>query len=80
MHDNSAPACLLDPAGRSATALASWLAAQPAGFYVIYQKLIAAYANPNRRAGEQAMTRLITSIRRGVPAGLDEIAQLGRTL
>jgi transposase len=47
---------------------------------VIYQKIIAAYADPNRRAGEEAMTRLITSIRRGVPAGLDEIAQLGRTL
>jgi transposase len=27
-----------------------------------------------------AMTRLINSIRRGAPAGLDEIAQLGRTL
>jgi transposase len=26
------------------------------------------------------MTRLIASIRRGVPAGLEEIAQLGRTL
>jgi transposase len=47
---------------------------------VIYQKIIAAYADPNRRAGKEAMTRLITSIRRGVPAGLDEIAQLGRTL
>ncbi|GAA4294294.1 transposase [Mycobacterium paraffinicum] len=48
--------------------------------YVIYQKIIAAYADPNRRTGKQAMTRLIESIRRGVPAGLDEIAQLGRTL
>ncbi|GAB4995591.1 hypothetical protein MAHJHV63_02710 [Mycobacterium avium subsp. hominissuis] len=48
--------------------------------YVIYQKIIAAYADPNRRTGKQAMTRLIESIRRGVPAGLEEIAQLGRTL
>jgi transposase len=48
--------------------------------YVIYQKIIAAYADPNRRRGKQAMTRLIESIRRGVPAGLEEIAQLGRTL
>ncbi|BBY06919.1 ISL3 family transposase [Mycobacterium noviomagense] len=48
--------------------------------YVIYQKIIAAYADPNRRRGKQAMTSLIDSIRRGVPAGLEEIAQLGRTL
>jgi transposase len=48
--------------------------------WLIYQKIIAAYANPNRRRGKQVMTTLIHSIRRGVPAGLDEIAQLGRTL
>jgi len=48
--------------------------------HVIYQKIIAAYADPNRRTGKQALTRLIDSIRRGVPAGLEEIAQLGRTL
>ena len=48
--------------------------------YVIYQKIIAAHADANRRRGKQAMSRLIDSIRRGVPAGLDEIAQLGRTL
>ena len=48
--------------------------------YVIYQKIIAAYADPNRRRGKHAMTKLIDSIRRGVPAGLEEIAQLGRTL
>jgi Transposase len=47
---------------------------------VIYQKIIAAYADPNRRRGKKAMTRLIASIRRGVRAGLEEIAQLGRTL
>jgi transposase len=48
--------------------------------HVIYQKIIAAYANPNRHTGKRAMTALIDSIRRGVPAGLEEIAQLGRTL
>ena len=48
--------------------------------YVIYQKIIAANADSNRRRGKRAMTRLIDSIRRGVPAGLEEIAQLGRTL
>lgn len=48
--------------------------------WLIYQKIIAAYADPNRRRGKKAMTVLINSIRRGVPAGLEEIAQLGRTL
>ena len=48
--------------------------------HVIYQKIIAAYADPNRHRGKHAMSRLIDSIRRGVPAGLEEIAQLGRTL
>jgi transposase len=45
----------------------------------VVQKIIAAYADPNRRRGKKAMSRLIDSIRRGVPAGLEEIAQLGRT-
>jgi transposase len=48
--------------------------------WLIYQKIIAAYADANRRRGKNAMTRLIASIRRGVPTGLEEIAQLGRTL
>jgi transposase len=48
--------------------------------WLIYQKIIAAYADPNRRGGKTAMTKLIDSIRRDVPAGLEEIAQLGRTL
>jgi transposase len=48
--------------------------------WLIYQKIIAAYADPDRRRGKKAMTTLIDSIRRGVPTGLEEIAQLGRTL
>jgi transposase len=48
--------------------------------HVIYQKIIAAYSDPDRRRGKRVMTALIESIRRGVPAGLEEIAQLGRTL
>jgi hypothetical protein len=47
---------------------------------VIYQKIFAAYANPNRHHEKRAMNAVIDSIRRCVPAGLDEIAQLGRTL
>jgi len=45
----------------------------------IYQKIIAAYADPNRR-GKRALAAVIDSIHRGVPAGVEEIAQLGRTL
>ena len=46
----------------------------------IYQKIIAAYADPDRCRGKRALTAVIDSIRRGVPAGLEEIAPLGRTL
>jgi transposase len=46
----------------------------------VYQRVIAAYADTNRRRGKQTMTTLINSIRRGLPTGLEEIAQLGRTL
>jgi transposase len=45
-----------------------------------YQKIIAAYAHPDRRSGKTMMTRIINSLRRGVPASLAELAQLGRTL
>ena len=48
--------------------------------WVIYQKIIAAYADANPRRGKKTMTALIDSIRRGLPAGLEEIAELGRTL
>jgi transposase len=48
--------------------------------YVIYQKIIAAYADPDRRRDKRVLAAVIDSIRRGVPAGLEEITQLGRTL
>lgn len=46
----------------------------------VYQRIIAAYAHPDRRRGKTMMTAVIDSLRRGVPAVLDEVAQLGRTL
>ena len=46
----------------------------------VYQRLIAAYSQPDRRRGKTMMTAIIDSLRRGVPAGLEELAQLGRTL
>ena len=46
--------------------------------WVIYQKIITAYADPNRHRGKHAMSRHIASPRR--PSRTREIAQLGRTL
>ena len=46
----------------------------------IYQRIIAAYAHPDRNRGKAMLAKIIDSLRRGVPAGLDELAQLGRTL
>jgi transposase len=150
VHDQSGPARLLDMVqGRSASALASWLATQPAGFAqtveVIAMDGFAGYKTaateairmrslrrpalwdpphrphppaaalhppirpaeqrirrrgahrrqscladlpkdhrrlrrPQRRRGKKAMTTLIESLHRGVLTGLEEIAQLGRTL
>jgi transposase len=45
-----------------------------------YQRLIAAYAHPNRRRGKAMMTAIINTLRSGVPDALEELAQLGRTL
>lgn len=45
-----------------------------------YQRLIAAYAHPNRRRGKTMMTAIIDALRRNIPAALEELAQLGRTL
>lgn len=46
----------------------------------IYQRMIAAYREPDRTRGRELMTALIESISRGVPAALTEIITLGRTL
>jgi transposase len=45
-----------------------------------YQRLIAAYAHPDRRRGKTIMTTIIDTLRTGVPTALEELAQLGRTL
>jgi transposase len=48
--------------------------------WAIYQAMIAAYRNPDRITGRHLMTRLIGSISHGVPAALNEVVTLGRTL
>jgi transposase len=45
-----------------------------------YQRMIAAYAHPDRRRGKAIMTDIIATLRSGVPDALEELAQLGRTL
>jgi transposase len=46
----------------------------------IYQRMIAAYREPDRTHGRQLMQQLITSVGHGVPTALSEVITLGRTL
>jgi transposase len=46
----------------------------------VYQRMIAAYRNPDRAAGRARIRSLIDSLARGVPATLVEVRRLGRTL
>ncbi|MGH3502653.1 MAG: ISL3 family transposase [Nocardioidaceae bacterium] len=46
----------------------------------IYQRMIDAYREPDRRRGRDLMAKLIASISAGVPAALVELKTLGRTL
>jgi transposase len=45
-----------------------------------YQRMIAAYRDPDRDRGREAMITLIETLGRGVPAALTELRRLGRTL
>jgi transposase len=46
----------------------------------IYQRMVTAYREPDRSRGRHLMTTLIASLHRGVPAALNELITLGRTL
>jgi transposase len=46
----------------------------------IYQRMIVAYREPDRKQGRQLMTKLIASVSQGVPKALSEIITLGRTM
>lgn len=48
--------------------------------WAVYQRMIAAYRNPDRQQGRQLMTKLVDSLSQGVPAALTELVTLGRTL
>jgi transposase len=45
-----------------------------------YQEIIAAYAEPDPQRGKALLTAVIDRLRTGLPAGLEELATLGRTL
>jgi transposase len=46
----------------------------------IYQQIIAAYAHPDPARGKTLLAAVIDRLRTAVPAGLEELATLGRTL
>ncbi len=46
----------------------------------IYQRMIAAYREPDKKQGRQLMTKVIDSLSNDVPAVLTELVTLGRTL
>ena len=45
-----------------------------------YQQIIAAYEDQNRQRGKALLTSVIDRLRSDLPAGLEELATLGRTL
>ena len=48
--------------------------------WAVYQRMIAAYREPDRAKGQELMHKLIESLSHGVPAALSELITLGRTL
>ena len=46
----------------------------------IYQRLVAAYRDPDRAAAKAEVVKIIAAISKGVPAALTELITLGRTL
>lgn len=48
--------------------------------WMFYQDMIQAYGHPKKSEGKKLMERIINTLHQGLPAGLEELAQLGRTL
>ncbi len=48
--------------------------------WMFYQDVIQAYGHPKKSEGKKLMDRIINTLRKGLPKGLEELAQLGRTL
>ncbi|MDT0264566.1 ISL3 family transposase, partial [Jatrophihabitans lederbergiae] len=65
---------------RLATAFADEQHVQVQATWGIYQRIVTAYRDPDRRAGKAELAAVITALGRGVPAALTELITLGRTL
>ena len=48
--------------------------------WMFYQDVIQANGHPKNSEGKKLMDRIINTLRKGLPKGLEELAQLGRTL
>lgn len=48
--------------------------------WMFYQDMIQAYEHPNKSEGKKLMDRIINTLCKGLPAGLEQLAQLGLTL
>lgn len=48
--------------------------------WMFYQDMIQAYGHPKKSEGKKLMSTVINTLRKGLPKGLEELAQLGRTL
>jgi transposase len=48
--------------------------------WLVYQQITTAYAHPDPREGQTLLASVIDALRTAAPAGLDELATLGRTL
>lgn len=46
----------------------------------IYQRMVTAYREPDRKLGKFVMQHVIDSLTSGLPVGLEELRRLGRTL
>ena len=46
----------------------------------IYQRIVAAYREPDKKKGKELMRAVVISVTAGVPAALVEICRVGRTL
>ena len=47
--------------------------------WMFYQDMSQAYGHPKKSEGKKLMERIINTLRKGVPKGLQELAQLGWT-
>jgi transposase len=67
-------------AGRLGALFADDAHVQVEATWGVYQQMVAAYREPDRRRGRDMMAKLIEALGHGVPDALTEVITLGRTL